>query len=130
MSGRSRQIPVADPASIIPGTVYSDADANPAVEDSVAAFASLVHPFMASMTADIATAITNASMNAENIATAAATAVRAVPKAVASIYLSIDPFDNLFTDMNTREGKALWYTIKRIPGAWHKAGVAVIVENA
>ena len=31
--------------------------------------------------------------------------------------------------MNTREGKALWYTITRMPGAWTKAGVAVTVAN-
>ena len=99
---------MADPAAINPGTEYSDADANPAVEDSAAAFASLMHPFMASMTAAIVTATTNVSMNAANIAAAAATAVRTVPKAVASISSAIYPFDNLSTDMNTREGKALW----------------------
>ena len=32
--------------------------------------------------------------------------------------------------MNMREGKALWYTITRMPGAWTKAGVAVTVANA
>ena len=32
--------------------------------------------------------------------------------------------------MNTREGKSLWYTITRMPGAWPKAGVAVTVANA
>ena len=55
--------------------------------------------------------------------------MRTIPKAVASISYSIDPFDNLLTDMNTREGKALWYTITRMPGAWPKAGVAVTVAN-
>ena len=109
---------------------YLDADANPAVEDSAAAFASLMYPFMESMTAAITTAITNASRNAANIGAAAATDVRTVPKAVASISSSIDPFDNLVMDMNTREGKALWYTITRMPGAWPKAGVAVTVENS
>ena len=108
----------------------SDADANLAIEDSAAAFAGLMKPFMASRTAAIATAITTASMNAANIAAAAATAVRTVSKAVALISLSIDPFENLSTDMNTREGKALWYTITRMPGAWTKAGVAVTVANA
>ena len=85
---------------------------------------------MASITATITTAITNASTNAANIAAAAAMAVQTVPKAVASISLSIDPFDNMSTDMNTREGKALWYTITRMPGAWPKAGVAITVANA
>ena len=85
---------------------------------------------MASMTAAIATAITNASTNAANIAASSATDVRTVPKAVGSISSSIDPFDNLSTDMNTREGKALWYTISSMPGAWPKAGVAVTVANA
>ena len=84
---------------------------------------------MASMTATIATTITNASMNAANIAAAAATAIRTVPKAVASISSSIDPFDNILTEMNMREGKALWYTITRMPGAWPKAGVTVTVAN-
>ena len=32
--------------------------------------------------------------------------------------------------MNTREGKALWYTIKTMSGAWPKAGVAVTVAKA
>ena len=32
--------------------------------------------------------------------------------------------------MNTREGKALWYTITRMPGAWPKAEVPVTVANA
>ena len=89
-----------------------------------------MQPFMAPMTAAIATVITNASTNAANIAAAAAMAVRTVPKAVASISSSIDPFENLSTDMNTREGKAFWYTITRIPGAWPKAGVAVTAANA
>ena len=88
-----------------------------------------MQPFMAYMTAAIATVITNVSTNAANIAAEAATAVRTVPKAVALISSSIDPFDNLSTDMNTREGKALWYTITRMPGAWPKAGVAVTVAN-
>ena len=130
MSSRRRQPPAADPAAINPGAEDSDADAIPAVEDSAAAFASLMQPFMASMTSAIATAITNASTNATNIAAAAATAVRTVPNPGASISSSIDPFDNLSTDMNTREGKALWYTITRMPGAWPKAGVAVTVANA
>ena len=78
----------------------------------------------------IATAITTASKNAANITAAAATAVRTVPKAVALISSSIDPFDNLSTDMNTMEGNALWYTITRMSGAWPKAGVAVTVENS
>ena len=108
MSGRRRQPPAADPEAINPGTEDSDADAIPAVEDSAAAFASLVQPFMASMTSAITTAITNASTNAANIAAAAATAVRTVPKVVASISSSIDPFNNLSTDMNMREGKAFW----------------------
>ena len=129
MSGRRRQPPAANPSVINPGTEDLDADANPAVEDSAAAFTSLMQPLMASMTDAIATAITNASMNAANIATAAATAVRTFPKAVVSIFSSIDPFDNLSTDMNTREGKAL-YTITRMPGAWPKSGVAVAVANA
>ena len=103
MSGPRRQPPAADPAAINPGTEDSDVDAIPEVEDSSAAFASLVQPFMASMTAAIATAITNASTNAVNIAEAAATAVQTVPKAVASISSPIDPFDNMSTDMNTRE---------------------------
>ena len=50
-------------------------------------------------------------------------------KAVASIYYLIDPFENLSMDMNTREVKALWYIITRMPGAWPKAGVAVTVAN-
>ena len=83
-------------------------DAIPEVEDSSAAFASLVQPFMVSMTAAIATAITNASTNAANIAASAAMAVWTVTKAVALISSLIDPFDNLSTDMNTREVKALW----------------------
>ena len=130
MSGRRRQPPAADPAANNPGTEDLDSDAIPAVEDSAAAFASLMQPFMASMTAAIATAITNASTNAANIAAAASTAVRTVPKAVALISFLINPFDNLSTDMNMREGKALWYTITRMPGAWTKAGVAVTVANA
>ena len=130
MSGQSRQPTAADPAAINPGMEDSDADANPAVEDSAAAFASHVQPFMASMTAVIATAITNASMNSENIAAAAATVVPAVPEAVALISSSIDPFENMSTDMNTRELKALWYTITRMPGAWPKAGVSFTVVNA
>ena len=111
MSGRRRQPPAADPAPINPGTEEWDTNTNPAVKDSAAAFASLVQPFMVSMTAAIATVITNASTNAANIAAAAATSVRAMPKAVASISYSIDQFDNLLTDINTRVGKALWYTI-------------------
>ena len=84
---------------------------------------------MSSMTADITTAITTASTNAANIAAAAATAIRTVHKAVTLISLSINPFDNLSTDMNTREGKALWYTITRLPGDSPKSGVAVTVAN-
>ena len=129
MSGRRRQPPAADPETINPVTEDSDADGNPAVEDSAATFTSIMQPFMASMTAAIATVITNASTNAATIAATAATAVRTVPKAVASISSSIDLFDNLSTDMNTREGKALWYTITRIPGAWPKAGFAVTKAN-
>ena len=110
MSGRGRQPPTADPAAINPGTEDFDADANPAVEDSAAAFAGLMQPFMASMDAAIATTITTASPNEANIAAAATTAVQTVPKAVALISSSIDPFDNLSTDLNTREGEALWYT--------------------
>ena len=102
---------------------------NPAVEDSAVAFAGLMQPFMASMTAAIATAITTASTNAANIAAAAATSVRTVLKEVVSIYLLIDQLDNMSTDMNTREGKALWYTITRMPGACPKAGVAVTGAN-
>ena len=105
MSGQRRKPPATNTADINPGT--EDSDAILVVEDSAAAFASLVHPFMASMTAAIATDITNASINAVNIAAAAAKAVRTIPKAVASISSWIDPFDNLSTDMNTREGKAL-----------------------
>ena len=85
---------------------------------------------MTSINYAIATAITTASRNVANIAAAAATAVRTVPKAVASISSSIDPFDNLSTDMNTREGKALWYKITSMPGTWPKAGVAVTMVNA
>ena len=83
MSGRRRQPPAADPAAINSGTEDLDADAIPLVEDSAAAFASLMHPSMVSMTAAIATAITNASTNAANISAAAATDVQTVPKAVA-----------------------------------------------
>ena len=129
MSGRRRQPPAADPATINHGTENSDADANPTVEDSAAAFAGLMQPFMESMTAAIATTITTVSTNAANIAEAAATAVRIVPKFVPSISSSIHPFDNLSTDMNTREGKALWYMITRMPGVFPKAGVAVTVAN-
>ena len=130
MSGQRRQPPAADPAVINPGTEYLDADANPAVGNSTVAFASLIQPFMASMIAAIMNSITTASTNAANIAATAATAVRTMPKAVALISLSIDQFDNLSMDMNTREGKALWYTITRIPGACPNAGVAVTVANA
>ena len=90
---------------------------NLAVEEYAAAFACLMQPFVVSMTAAIATAITTASTNAANIAAAAATSVHNVPKTVALISSSINPFDNLSTDMNTREEKALWYTITRMPGA-------------
>ena len=124
-----RHPPAADPAATNPGTEDSDADVNLAVEDSAAAFAGLMQPFMASMTAAIATATTTASTNAANIAAAAATSVRTVPKAVESISLSIDLFDNLSTDLNTREGETLWYTITRIPGAWPNAGANVTVAN-
>ena len=130
MSGQRRQQSAADPAAINPGMEDLDADTNPLVEDSATAFTGLMQPFMASVTAAIATSITTASTNAANIAAAAATAVRTVPKDVVLISLSIDPFNNLSTDMNTREGKALWYTITRIHGAWIKAGVAVNVANA
>ena len=78
-----------------------EADANPAVKDSAAAFIGIMQPFVASMTAAIATVITTASTNAANIAAAAATAVRTMPKAAVSISSSIDPFENLSTDMNT-----------------------------
>ena len=88
---------VANPAAINPGTVNDSADA----------FAGLIQPFMASLTSDITTAITPTSMNAANIAAAADTAIRNVPKAVASISLSIDQFDNLSMEINRREGKAL-----------------------
>ena len=84
---------------------------------------------MASMTAAIATVITNASMNAANIDALAATTVGTVPKAIASISPSVDPFDNLPTDINTREAKALWYIITRMPGNWTKALVAITVAN-
>ena len=107
-----------------------DADANPAVKDSAASFSGIMQPFMASMTAAIATTITTVSTNAANIAAAAATAVRTAPKAVILISSSIYPFGNLSTDMNTREGNALWYMITRMPGAWPKLGVAVTVANA
>ena len=130
MSGRRRQTPAADPEAINPGTEDLDTDANPAIKDSAAAFSGIKQPFMASMTAAIATAITTASKNVADIAAAANTAVRTMPKAVASIFSSIDPFDNLLTDMNTREGKEFWYTITRMPGAWPKAGVNVTVANA
>ena len=130
MSKRRRQPPAADPAEINPGTEDSDADANPEFEDSAAAFAGIMQPFMASTTAAIETAITTSSMNAGNIAAAAATAVRTAPKAAISISSSIYPFDNLSMDMNTREGKALWCTITRMPGAWTKAGVAVTMAKA
>ena len=129
MSVQRRQPPADDPAEINPGTEYSDADANLAVEDSATAFTGLMQPFMASMTAAITTAITTASTNASNIVAETATSVRTVPKAVTSISSSIDTFDNLSTDMNTREGKALWHTITRMPGAWNKAGVAFTVAN-
>ena len=132
MSGRRRQPPAADLEAINHGTEDSDVDANPAVKDSDAAFAGLVQPFMASMNAVIATTITTASMNTANIAASVATAVQTVSKAVVSIYLSIDSLKNMSTEMNTREGKALWYMITRIrmPGAWTKAGVTVNVVNA
>ena len=130
MSGRRRQPPAADQAVINPGTEYLDVDANPAVEDSTAAFAGIMQPFMASMNAAIATAITTASTNAANIAAAVATAVRTAPKAVVLISSSIDPFNNLSMDMTTGEGKALWYMITRMSGAWPKAWVAVTVTNA
>ena len=129
MSGRRRQPPAADLAAIDPGTEDSDADANPAVEDSAAALASLMQPFMASMNSVIGTAIINASTNASNIAAVAAMAVRTMLKAVASISFSIDLFNNLLMNMNTRYGKALWYTITRMPGAWPNAGVTVTVAN-
>ena len=129
MSDRRRQPPATDPAAINHGTKDLDTDAKPAVEDYVVAFACLMQPFMASMNSAIATEITTASTNAANIAAAAATSVLTVPKDVASISSSIDLFGNLSTDMNTREGKALWYTITRKPGAWPKAGVAVTVAN-
>ena len=107
-----------------------DAGANRAVEDSTDAFAGIMQPFMASMTAAITTAITTASTKAAKISAAAATVVRTAPKAAVSISSSIDPFNNLSTDMNMREGKALWYMITRMSGAWPKAGVAVTVANA
>ena len=93
---------MADPAAINPETEDSDAETISAVEESAATFASLMQPFMASMTASIVTAITIASTNASNIAAAAATAVRTVPKAVASISSLIVLFENLSTDINTR----------------------------
>ena len=129
MSGQRGQPTAVDPAAINPGTEDSDADANLAVEDSTAAFAGIMQPFMESITASIATAIATASTNAANVAAAAATAVRTASRAVVSISSSIDLFENLSTDMNTREGKALWYTIARMPGAWPKSGVAVTVAN-
>ena len=130
MSGQMRKPPAADPAAIQPRAEDSDADANPSVEDSTAEFAGIMQPFMVSMNADIATSITTASMNAANIAAAAATSVRTVPKVAVLISSAIDPFENLSTDMNTREGKALWYMITRMSGACPKAGVAVTVANA
>ena len=99
------------------------------VEDSSTAFTGLMQHFMASMTAAIATAITTAPMNAANIAAAATTAVQTLPKAVTPSSLSIDSFDNLLKEMDMREGKALWYTITRMPSAWPKAGVVVTVAN-
>ena len=89
-----------------------------------------MQPFMASMTAAIATAITTASTNADNSDASAATAVQTVPNTVTSISLSIDLFNNISMNTNTREGKTLWYTITRMPGASTKAGVAVTVANA
>ena len=68
MSGQRRQPPAAHTEAINPGTEDSDADANPAVQDSAAALACLMQAFMTSMTAAIATAITNVSTNAANIA--------------------------------------------------------------
>ena len=130
MSGQRRQPPSADPIAIQPGTEDSDADANLSVEDSTAAFTGIMQPFMESMTAAINTAITTASTNAENIAAAEAAAIRTASKAVVSVSSSIDPFDNLSTDMNTREGKALWYTITRMYSAWTKSGIAVTMANA
>ena len=82
MSGPRRQPPAADTAAIQPGAEDLDADANPAVEDSTAAFTGIMQPFMASMTAAITTAITTTSTNAVNIAAAAATAARTASKAV------------------------------------------------
>ena len=102
MSEERRQPPASDQAAINPGTEDSDSDTNSAVEDSAAAFAVLMQTFMASMTDAIVTAITTASKNAANIAVAEAKAARTLPKAVALISLSIDPFDNLSMDMNTR----------------------------
>ena len=107
MSRQKRQLPAADPASVQPGTEYSDADANLAVEDSTAVFAGITQLFMASMTAAISTAITTASTNAAKIAASAATAVRTTPKAIVSISSLIYSFENLSMDMNTREGKGL-----------------------
>ena len=130
MSRQRRQPPAADLVAIQPGSEYLYAGANPLVEDSTAAFAGIMQPFMESMTADIATAITTASTNEANIAASAATAVRTNPKAVVLISSSIDPFENMSTDMDMRGGKALWYTITRMSGAWPKAGVGVIVANA
>ena len=120
-----RQLSASDPSEINHGTEDSDADANLAIENSAAAFASLMQLFMTSVTDAIATTITNAYKNAENIDAAAATAVRTVPNSVASI----DPFENLTMNMNTREGKALCYTITNIYGTWPKAGVVVTVAN-
>ena len=106
MSGQRRQSPAADPAAIQPEAEDLDADANPAVEESTAAFAVIMQPFMSYMTAAIATAITPASTNAANIAAVAATAARTAHKAI-SISLLMYLFDNMSTDMNTREGEAL-----------------------
>ena len=103
MSRRRRQPPAANTAAINPGIEYLDANANPAVEDSSAAFADLMHPFVASIIAVIVTAIITASTNTANISASAAMAVRTMPKDVASISSLIDPFENLSTDMNTRE---------------------------
>ena len=107
MSGQRGQPTAVDPAAINPGTEDSDADANPEVKDSAAAFAGIMQPFMVSMTAAIVITITTASTNAANIAAAVATSIRTAPKAVVLISSLIDPFDNMSTDMKTREGKAL-----------------------
>ena len=96
----------------------------------------MMEPMLAAMSKAIVEAMTTGATITATAASAAATSAAAAATAAVAlpstkpISSSIDPFDSLSTDMDSKEEKALWYAITAMTRDWPKRGVSCTVQNA